>query len=172
MNDVWEYVILHFTASALGLVVGAVCGFAAGRATMRWSEARIERARTIGGAVIFLMAFATMLRVFIATDHQANCNRTFRDGIAARAAAQKAFGQADELFTDADTAWVDDQIRALDASRDPALTHAQRDQVTDNYRKSLVVKRESAIAKKRALVELDEARNRNPVDNPTTATEC
>lgn len=172
MRDVWEYVILHFTASLIGLVVGVVCGFAAGRASAAWPERRVEQARTIGGAAIFIMALATLLRVYMATDHQAKCNQQFRDGIAARAAAQKAFGQADELFTDADTAWVEDQIRALDASRDPNLTKAERDKVTEEYRRSLVVKRDSAIAKKKALVELDQARNSNPVDTPTTEAEC
>ena len=172
MSDVWDYVILHAVASSIGLVVGIVCGFAAGRASARWSEGRIERFRTMGGAAIVIMAFATMLRVFFATDHQAKCNQSFREGIAARAAAQQAFGVADEQFTDADARWVEDQIKALDASRDRSLTQDQRDKIAEEYRQSLVVKLDSALAKKRALVELDQARQVNPVDNPPSVSDC
>lgn len=105
-----------------------------------------------------------------ARQHDADCqrdrNQEFSDGIAARAAAQAAFTDADVAFTAADEEWVADQIRVLDASRDRALSQADKDRLTDQWRASLAAKLNSAQVKEKALRDLGQARDEHPINPP------
>lgn len=101
-----------------------------------------------------------------AADCQQARNAEFAEGIKARADAQEAFRVADEKFTDADERWVADQIQVLRASRDRSLPQSERDRLTKQWLDSLEIKQQSALDKKRALVELGQARLHNPVASP------
>lgn len=152
MSDVWAYLSLHVTASLMGLVPGLIGGFAAGRVSARWPESRIERFRTIVGALIALMAFGTMLRVFVASDHQTVCNEGFRDGIAARSAAQQA-------ATDAELVFLHAQKRFATAMNGDGVTQAERAQAVVDFQAAL-------DAKERSLAELNRVRVQTPVEPP------
>jgi len=152
MSDIWDYLTLHITASLIGLVPGLIGGFAAGRVSARWSESRLDRVRTIAGALIALMAFGTMLRVFAVSDRQAVCNEVFRDGITARSAAQKA-------ATDAELAFIRAQKRFAMAMNGSGVTQAERAQAVADFLAAL-------DAKQQALDALNRVRGETPVAPP------